>query len=135
MGCLKTHSLVAVALLAVLSVSCSKAKNAPNPNGDVPVVETFPITNTLLKGCRFAVSPAQYTFEAKIEPNVIQCEEGVPKKIEVLSQSPLPMGLRLDPSQLALVGTPRERILGGNYLVYLENEAGYVRIPLQITVR
>lgn len=119
--------------LAILG--CSKAKDQPGTSGTPGAVETFPITTAPLKNCQFQQPSVTYTFETKIEPNGIRCEEGVPRKIEVLSPSNLPLGLRVEPSQLALIGTPRERVTGAQYVVYLENEAGYVRIPLSITVK
>ena len=115
--------------------SCSKSKEADARSGNVPEVEVFPITNSKLTNCRFTTSSPSYTFNNKIAPNVIRCDEGVPKRVEILTPNPLPAGLELDANQLALVGTAKEKVSQANYVVYLENEAGYVKIPLKITVQ
>jgi hypothetical protein len=127
----------AICLLGILSLSlgCSKSKEADQTPSTPPVVETFPISNSQLVGCHFTIVRPTYTIGTKIEPNVIRCNEGVPKKIQILNPISLPAGLELDSETLSLVGTPRERTQQAPYIVYLENEAGYVRIPLTITVR
>lgn len=120
---------------ASLLGACSKSKDEGAKNGHVPEVEVFPITNAKLTNCRFATTSPVYAFNSKITPNVIRCDEGVPKRVEVLTQNPLPQGLSLDPSQLALVGTAKEKVSKAPYVIYLENETGYVKISLNITVQ
>lgn len=133
------HKILAffgLTLLTLSMVGCSKDKQAQSTeNKPIPDVETFPIANSILTRCRFAIPAPRYTLNSRIAPNVIQCDEGVPKRVEVLSANPLPNGLELDPEQLALVGTPKERVQNATYVVYLENEAGYVKIQLSITVQ
>lgn len=127
---------LALALTFTTAVTaCSKGKEAGSPSGNIPDVEVFPLTNQKLVNCRFAQPAPVYAFNAKIAPNVIQCEEGVPKRIEVLTPNPLPAGLELDPKTLSLIGTAKEKVSKAPYVVYLENEAGYVKIQLNISVQ
>lgn len=115
---------------------CSKGKDAPAVGGNpAPSVETFPISNSKLVNCHFTNPTPTYAFNSTIQPNVIQCDEGVPKRVELLSRTPLPNGLELDAEHLSLVGTAKEKVARASYTVYLENEAGYVRILLTLTVK
>lgn len=129
------RSTLAIFVL-LAATACSKGKDAPSVGGEpAPEVEVFPIANAKLTNCHFASAAPTYTLNSKITPNVIQCDEGVPKRIEMLSRAPLPNGLELDQEQLALVGTPKEKVSRATYTVYLENEAGYVRIQLTLSVK
>jgi hypothetical protein len=119
----------------VALTACSKSKDAGSPSGNIPDVEVFPIANHKLTNCHFKQPTPVYAFNARIEPNVISCDEGVPKRIEVLTPSPLPSGLVLDLATLSLQGTAKEKVSRAAYVIYLENEAGYVKIPLSITVQ
>ncbi len=70
-----------------------------------------------------------------IQPNKIVCEAGVPKKVTLLSATPLPSGLQFSSSEQSLIGTANEKVIQAPYEFYLENDAGYTRIRLMITIQ
>jgi hypothetical protein len=121
-------------LLAALT-SCSKAKDAPTEGNPFPAVQTFPIENSQLKNCRFAVPNPVYTLNQKIADNKISCDEGVPRTVQTLGTGALPSGIQFSMDKLALTGTPGERMSSGNYSFYLENESGYVILKMSLTVK
>jgi len=129
-------ALPTILLLSLISlVSCSKqaAKEVkPVVVGDS---ESYPIQNSKLKNCHFKFPTPSYSFGATIEPNLILCEEGVPKKVEVLTPAPLPSGIQFSPNTLSLNGTANERVVQAPYDFYLENESGYVIIKIQISIQ
>lgn len=88
-----------------------------------------------LKNCKFSDPQPAYNFQTNIPPNTIQCEEGVPTHVELLSDLPLPSGLRWDAQQMALIGSANEKVSQAPYQFYLKNAAGYIIIPLKITVK
>ena len=101
-------------------------------NGDS---ESIPIANSELKNCRFTNPAPNYAFGSTIEPNVILCDEGLPKKVEQLTPSPLPSGIQLNEGVLSLSGTANERVIQAPYDFYLENESGYTIIKIQISIQ
>lgn len=113
---------------------CSKTPDqAPNPTE--PVVESFPAQNAKFKNCHFKVAFPVYSLNSAIAPNPIQCDEGVAKTVQLLSANALPAGLMFSTASLSLVGTPTEKTAIAPYNFYLENEAGYVIIQLNLTVK
>lgn len=129
------NRLTVLGMMILALQACSKKQEDESPNGNIPDVEVFPIANQKLVNCHFKQASPVYAFNAKIEPNVISCDEGVPKRAEVLTPNPLPAGLELDVKTLSLIGTAKEKVSKAPYVIYLENEAGYVKIPLNITVQ
>lgn len=123
--------------LAGLFVLIACSKNSPTASlpAPVPEVETFPIQNTQLKNCHFKDRSPVYSYNTPIAPNPIQCDEGVAKKVELLSTSPLPNGIQFSMNDLSLVGTANEKIASAPYEFYIENEAGYQILKVQLTVR
>jgi hypothetical protein len=97
--------------------------------------ESIPIENSKLKNCRFQSTNPNYSFGSTIAPNAILCEEGVPKKVELLTPSPLPSGVQFSMDQLSLIGTANERVIQAPYEFYLENESGYLIIKIQISIQ
>ncbi len=120
--------------LLVLS-SCTKEASKDGKTAITNGSESYPIENSKLKNCRFKNTAPSYTFGSTIEPNIIQCDEGVPKKVELLTVAPLPSGIQFSQNTLSLVGTANERVIQAPYDFYLENEAGYVIIKIQISIQ
>ena len=129
----KGFALLFSALIAFSA--CSKKDAAREPSGKPTVSETFPIENSKLTNCHFKNQNPTYSFQSTIEPNPISCDDGVPRKVELLTPTPLPNGLQFAANQLSLVGTAGEKVVGAPYEFYLENEAGYAIIKLHITVK
>lgn len=125
----------ALILSLIFLSSCTKEGPKNNRPTSSMNSESFPIANSKLKNCHFKFPKPTYTFGSTIEPNVIQCDEGVPKKVEVLTVAPLPSGIQFSPSTLSLTGTANERVAQAPYEFYLENEAGYVIIKIQISIQ
>lgn len=114
--------------------ACSK--NADKDQKTVIVGdESYPIENSKLKNCRFKFPSPTYSFGATIEPNLILCDEGVPKKVEILTPAPLPSGIQFSANTLSINGTANERVVQAPYDFYLENESGYVIIKIQISIQ
>ena len=123
------------ALTALMVSSCSKENlNAKKiiQSGDA---ESIPIENSKLVNCRFQNPTPSYRFGTSIDPNVIICDEGVAKKVEQLTPSPLPSGIQLSNETLSLSGTANERVIQAPYEFYLENESGYMIIKIQISIQ
>jgi hypothetical protein len=97
--------------------------------------ESIPIENSTLKNCRFQSTNPTYPFGSVIQANPIVCDEGVPKKVELLTPSPLPSGVQFSIEQLSLIGTANERVIQAPYEFYLENESGYTTIKIQISIQ
>lgn len=116
-------------------ISCTKENTNARKGNTALESESFPIENLKLKNCHFKFPTANYVFGATITPNIIQCEEGVPKKVEQLTPAKLPDGIHFDAGQLSLVGTANERVIQAPYDFYLENESGYVIIKIQISIQ
>jgi hypothetical protein len=115
--------------------SCSKEKAASDPTNTPLGVETFPIANSALKNCRFQVSNPTYTQGSTIPQNPIICDEGVARSVQILGpNATLPAGIQFSNAQLSLVGTPTEKVSNAQYQFYLENEAGYVILKMNLTV-
>ena len=138
---MKLNSIMGLTLKSVfilgfmILASCSKeASKESKPNIQLGS-ESYPIENAKLKNCHFKYSTPSYTFGASIEPNIIQCDEGVPKKIEILTPAPLPSGIQFSQNTLSLIGTANERVVQAPYDFYLENESGYVIIKIQISIQ
>jgi hypothetical protein len=121
--------------LAIALSSCAKKDNEQTQGGRIEGVETFPIENTKLKNCKFKIPTPSYAFNASIEANPIICEEGVAKKVQLLTPNKLPNGLRFAPEQLSLTGSANERVVNAPYEFYLENEAGYTIVKILLTVK
>jgi hypothetical protein len=122
-------------LSVILNSSCSKEnQNARRviQSGDS---ESIPIENSKLVNCRFSNPNPSYSFGSTITPNTIICDEGVAKKVEQLTPSPLPSGIQLNSESLSLSGTANERVIQAPYEFYLENEAGYTIIKIQISIQ
>jgi PBP1b-binding outer membrane lipoprotein LpoB len=130
---LKRIALLAFTALALCS--CSKNKIDQAETLGTPTVESFPIENTKFKNCNFHDQAPSYTVNSAIAPNVISCDEGVAKTVTLLSAAKLPIGLAFDMSKLALTGTPTEKVTDAPYDFYIENEAGYLILHLNLTVK
>ncbi len=115
--------------------ACSKDKDTGPAANQGPDVEKFPIAATQFKNCHFKDTSPTYTLNGVIPPNPIECDEGVAKKVELLTTNPLPNGLRFSMDQLSLTGTAGEKIASAPYQFYIENEAGYVILNLNLTVK
>ena len=115
--------------------SCSKS----NPNSDqstvAPFVESFPIENTKLTHCRFQTATATYSVNSAITPNPIICDEGVARAVQLISTAPLPQGLMFSTDTLSLVGTPTAKASSAAFNFYIANEAGYVILPITLSVQ
>ena len=120
---------------AITLASCSKDQaQTPvsyQPEGrDLNALSVSP-----LKNCHFQDPNPTYTFGTAIAPNTIYCDDGVPNLVNLLTPNPLPNGLQFTMGQLALTGTPSEKVTNAPYDYYLENQSGYVRIKITITVK
>ncbi len=102
-------------------------------DGD-PTPETQAIITDQLKNCRFQNPKITYAYQSKITANPIICDQGVPRKVELISPTPLPSGLLFSMNELSLVGTANEKVIKAPFQYYLQNEAGYVIVKLEITV-
>ena len=122
-------------LLAASLVSCSKAKETQAVKSTVSTAETFPISNSEMKNCHFKDPNPTYTFGQNIPPNPIQCDQGVPRSVQILNPNALPTGLQFSGNQLSLVGSASERVTASPYRFYLENESGYVVLKMLLTVK
>lgn len=126
----------ALVLGGILSLFACSKPNAEQPNGtQTPIPDSFPISNTKFKNCRFQVPNPVYTYGSSIVPNPILCDEGVARSVSLLSANPLPSGLSFSMAQLSLVGTASEKMTSAPYDFYIENEAGYAILKMQITVK
>ncbi len=122
--------------LLLLAAGCSKSKDEPEPfDGQVSTPQSFPLSAALLKNCRFGNPNPTYTFGKPIPPNPVICEEGAVKSVSLLNANPLPSGLSFSTAQMSLTGTASERTTSAPYQFYLENEAGYVILKMQLTVK
>jgi hypothetical protein len=121
-------------ILFFFATGCSKQQAADAPAAQ-PTVETFPISNSKLTNCHFQTATATYSSGAAIAPNPIICAQGVPTSVQVLNPTPLPSGIAFSMDQLSLTGTSTVKLAQTPYQFYLENEAGYVIINLQLTVQ
>jgi len=133
---LPTRTVFALVLGSTLSLAvngCS-AKQTPTPPPP-PVLEQYPLEAPPLQNCRFQNPNPVYSLNQPIQIDQVLCDQGVPLSSQVLNATPLPTGILFDSSTLQLVGTPSTTTSHTLYQVYLENSAGYVIIPLQITVQ
>lgn len=132
---IRIFSAVLLIAISMMNSSCSKEnQNAKRviQSGDS---ESIPIENSKLVNCRFSNPNPSYTFGSTITQNTIICDEGVAKKVEQLTPSPLPSGIQLNADSLSLTGTANERVIQAPYEFYLENEAGYTIIKIQISIQ
>lgn len=121
--------------LLVLAASACTQKKSDTSAPFNPEVVLDELSSAPLKNCKF-VNPAPiYAFQSAIAPNSIICEEGIPTKVELLTDSPLPTGIRFDNAQLAIVGNANEKVSKAPYQFYLKNEAGYMVVTLNITIQ
>lgn len=125
--------LLAVSL--VLLSACSKKDAGRSPNSQNIAPEPLAIESSKLTNCHFKVSNPTYSYQSTIAPNPIQCDDGVPRKVELLTPTPLPNGIQFAMNLLSLTGVAGERVINAPYEFYLENEAGYVMIKLLVTVK
>jgi hypothetical protein len=123
------------ALLFFGAASCSKPNQSNPSGGQIPIPDSFPLSNTKFKNCRFEVENPVYSFGAAITPNRILCEEGYVRSVSVLSPNPLPAGLSVSTTEFALTGTASEKMTAAPYQFYIENEAGYLILKMRITVK
>ena len=119
----------------VLMSSCSKQKNTDPSVSQTPTVETFPISTGELRGCHFQNRTVIYSFGGTIAPNPIVCDQGVATSVQLLSPTPLPTGLQFNLGQLSLTGSANQKIAATSYQFYVENESGYLILPITITVQ
>ena len=124
-----------IALFFIFSMGCSKQQQSASVPAPQPTVETFPISNSKLTNCRFQSAAPTYVSGTTIKPNPIICDQGVPTSVQVLNPNPLPAGIVFSKDQLSLTGTSTVKLAQTPYQFYLENEAGYVIINLQLTVK
>ena len=115
--------------------ACSRAQDNQTGGNPFPAVQSFPIEASKLKNCRFQTPNPVYTQGQRITNNRISCDEGVPRSVQILGPTALPSGLQFSMDQIALIGTPGEKISNGNYSFYLENEAGYIILKMALTVK
>ena len=125
---------IALSIL-ILTSSCSKQAAKTIAALSDPSSESMPIANSKFKNCHFKFPNPSYVFGSTIEPNIIQCDEGVAKSAQPLNPTKLPDGIRFDASTLSLIGIANERLVQAPYDFYLENEAGYVIIKIQISIQ
>lgn len=122
--------------LLLLAAGCSKSKDQPEPfDGQDSTPQSFPLSAALLKNCRFETPNPTYTYGQTIPPNPVICQEGAIKSVSVLNANPLPSGLAFSTAQMSLTGTASERMTASPYQFYIENEAGYVILKMQLTVK
>jgi PBP1b-binding outer membrane lipoprotein LpoB len=127
---------IALLILAAFTLAgCSKASTDTPVSNLGTTVESFPIENTEFKNCNFHVTAPSYALNSAITPNYISCDEGVAKSVQLLSATALPNGLSFDLGTLSLVGTPTTAIAATPYDFYIENEAGYLILRLNLTVK
>jgi hypothetical protein len=124
-----------VFMLLVTLSACSKKSSERDPNGQITVPEGYPLSSSKLENCRFKDPAPTYSFNSTIELNAIQCDDGVPRTVQVLTPNGLPNGLEFTYSPLGLHGTAKERVVAAPYEFYLENEAGYQIIRMTITIK
>ncbi len=130
---MKALSLIAV-LVFTLSACSDAAKTKKSIAGDSEP-SSFEASAPALENCRFKTSSVTYSLNANIEPNAVVCDVGYIQKAQIISPVNLPAGLQFSSSSIALIGAPSEKLATTTFKVYLENSAGYVIIPLQITVQ
>ncbi len=131
---MKWFQSLSILSLIIFSACTKEASKDSKPNLVIDS-ESFPIENTTLKNCRFKIPNPTYTFGSTIEPNPILCDEGVPKRAEILTPAAPPNGIQLSSATLSLVGIANERVVQAPYDIYLENESGYAIIKIQISIR
>jgi hypothetical protein len=119
----------------ILLTSCSKSTPITDQSSGTPLVESFPIANTKFQNCRFQTPAPTYGVNSTITPNPIVCDAGVAKMVKLISTTSLPQGLVFSSDTLSLVGTPTVATKSTVFDFYIENEAGYVILPLTITVK
>jgi hypothetical protein len=128
-------SFAFILFLALGISSCSKDKDSSAGDTPIPNVEAFPITAEKLSSCHFQNPSPTYTYQAPITANPILCKDGVPKKVELLTPTLLPSGLQFSMDNLSLTGVANEKTAQTPYQYYVENEAGYMIINLNVTVK
>jgi hypothetical protein len=127
---------VILAGLLLLNPGCSKSNDQLEPfDGQDSTPQSFPLSAALLKNCRFETPNPTYTYGQPIRPNPVICDEGAVRSVSVLNANPLPSGLSFSSGQMSLVGTASERTAATPYQFYLENEAGYAILKMQLTVK
>src|SRR5450759_3763765 len=77
-------------LILIVLASCSKQASKDRSLTVIGDSESYPIGNSKLKNCHFKFPTPTYTFGATIEPNLIQCDEGVATMVQILTPAPLP---------------------------------------------
>lgn len=125
----------ALVLGLLVLASCSKEATKDRKTNANIDSESYPIENAKLTNCRFKFATPSYTFGSTIEQNIILCDEGVPRKVEILTPAPLPSGIQFSHNTLSLIGTANERVVQAPYDFYLENESGYTIIKIQISIQ
>ena len=134
-SCFLKNGLLPLLLFQVAG-ACSKAQSPSEAtvlNGAIP--QTFPVSTSVLKNCRFKDPEPVYTAGSPIPPNTLLCDEGVARTVSVLNPEPLPAGLSFSMAELALTGTPSQKIAKTTYRFYVENSAGYIVLKMQLTVK
>lgn len=128
---MKRFILSAVILCMTASCGLTPKKNK-TIIGD-PDVDVLPASNTPLKNCRFEEPVVTYTVGSQITPNNVICDDGLISSAQVISPVPLPGGLLF--SAQSLTGTPTTTSETSEFKVYVENSAGYLIVPISITVQ
>ena len=135
----KEKTLILLLILSAALLSCSQTNSNPPASNPAPapppVVESYALENTAFKNCHFADIAPSYSLNVPITPNKIQCDEGVAKKVELLTPAILPSGLSFSLATLSLVGTPSEKANKVPFDFYIENESGYSILHLTLTVK
>ena len=131
---IKLNSVFLIAFLLISATGCAKA-TSQDPTYLTPDPETYPIENAQFKNCHFKDPKPVYTLNSKINPNPILCDEGVATKVEMLSINTLPTGLQFSMDSLSLIGTATQKVAPTTYQFYIENEAGYLILNLNLTVK
>ncbi len=125
----------ATLIFCLINTGCSKEDLGKLSRAQPGDVESIPLENSKLKNCRFQSITPSYAYGTNIPANPILCDEGVAKKVEILTPNPLPSGIQFSQDQLSLIGTANERVIQAPYEFYLENESGYAIIKIQISIQ
>ena len=132
---LKDLSPLGSILILMGTNGCSKPAEAPASITHVPAAQSFPISNAVLRNCRFQDPDPVYPAGVAIPPNPILCEGGEIRTVTLITPDPLPQGLILSSPGHRLTGTPSRNGAPSTHQFSLENEAGYATLKIRITVK
>ena len=114
---------------------CSKPAETPASITHFPEAQSFPVSNAVLRNCRFEHPDPTYPVGVSIPPNPIFCEGGEIRTVALITPDPLPQGLILSTQEHRLMGTPSRSTAPSTHQFYIENEAGYATLKIRITVK